>query len=313
MEDLDEWEKKLIIETSGLEVWEQTRATKVKSEIKELLIIKIKLLKNAKNIKDLSEKYSAFWSLKENFEQLKHKFRSLQIWTRVKFEKEIDFYLCCEIYYFELCFSMLKKKYEAKNVDLRHFLNATQLEYEYFIEKNYKLPDHFINAGFELEGVSNIPKLNLVINNIRNAQANLEILLERNEQKQNYKDLFLYYEVMGDLYIHIYLLLKGLKDIISRVLDENLRYAYYYYYRSIENKQIFMEKEGDYRTHYDGLHGWPCLGVFVDFYNSIGVSNVHDVRLKLEQLNLNKFLQIGDKNAMKKKAEEDVHGGKQRA
>jgi hypothetical protein len=310
---MDEWEKKLMIKSSGLEDWEQTHAAKLTSEIKELLITKNKLLENLKNIKDLSGKYSAFWNLKENFEQLKHKFISLQIWTRVKFEKEIDFYLCCEIYYFELCFSMLKEKYGAKNVDLRHFLNATQIEYEYFIKKNYKLPDHFINAGFELEGVSNIPKLNLVINNIRNAQANLEILLEQDEKKQNHKDLFLYYEVMGDLYIHIYLLLKGLRDIDFQKLDENLRSAYYYYYRSVENKKIFMEKEGDYRTHYDGLHGWPCLGIFVDFYNNMGVSNVHDVRLKLKQLNLNKFLQNGENDAIKKKAEEDVIGGKQRA
>ncbi|KKM06571.1 hypothetical protein LCGC14_1742630 [marine sediment metagenome] len=33
-------------------------------------------------------------------------------------------------------------------------------------------------------------------------------------------------------------------------------------------------------TNFEGLHGWPSQGLFHNFYNEIGVSNVQNVREK---------------------------------
>ena len=42
---------------------------------------------------------------------------------------------------------------------------------------------------------------------------------------------------------------------------------------------MLIEKENPY-TYFDGLIGWPCLGLFVKFYKDLGVLNTQDVRAK---------------------------------
>ena len=143
------WEVLLEQKLPDLEDWEKKYVEEVRDEIKILISEKEKILKNLENIKELSERYSAYWSLKEKFEQLQHKFKILQNWSHLNFKTEMDHYLCHEIYYFELCFSMLKEKYGAKDVDLRHFLNAAQLEYQYFFENKYDLASKKFYEKFE--------------------------------------------------------------------------------------------------------------------------------------------------------------------
>ncbi len=310
MKNLEDWESRLIINFNKLEDWEQKYVEKVKDEIKNLLLKNDELNTNLKKTKDLSndDKYSTYWELKENYEQLYDKFSILQRWSQVKFNTEIDRFLCHDIYYFELCFSMLKEKFGAEYTDLRYYLNAVLLEYEYFIEKDYDLPRKFFEERFEFQGNTNLPKLNLIINNIKNAQKNLRVILARKEEEENRKELFLFYEVMGDLYIHIYLLWKDSKDLAPDKILESMKQAYYYYLRSLENRVIFIKQKGDYSTHYDGLHRMPWLGIFVDFYNDIGVSNIHDVKLKLEQLEHKQFLKKNDIEELKNKVKVELHG-----
>jgi len=282
---LEDWEQKLLTNFEKLKEWEKQYVKNVKNEIKNLIKEKNSLIEKLDNVKDLSERYSIYWELKEHFDQLKLKFTILQTWSRTDFSIEIDNFLCREIYFFEKCFSMLKAKHGAAKVDLRHFLSAVQLEYEYFIEKQKDLPLEFLKAGFELEGYTEDPKLNLINNNIINAQKNLKNILKYKEREKNHKELFLYYEVLGDLYIHLYLLLREFEEEKRDNVRKNLFFAYCYYNKSFNNKTI-IQREDPY-TGYDGLHGWPCLKIFVKFYEPIGVVNIHNVKLKIKYLQNN--------------------------
>jgi len=86
---------------------------------------------------------------------------------------------------------------------------------------------------------------------------------------------------MGDLYVHIYLLLIEFGNITSTILKPPLFKAYSYYTRSYESKLII--EKNDPQTYFDGLHGWPCFKIFVEFYNKeIGDYNAHNVQLKKE-------------------------------
>jgi len=239
-----------------------------------------------KEVKDASERYEIFWELKELYEKTKDNYRSLEIWSDKKHTVKFYLNLIREIYYFEVCLSMLKDKHGAKKIDLRHFLNAAELEYFYFIIEDNPLPDIFFNSSFQIDGFFTDQRINLIFNNIINAQKNLNHLLEYYKDEEKHKKLFIYNELMGDLYIHLFCCIQQFnnenlfkKNSSSR---KNLICAFYYYNLSIWHK-IQLERLNP-TTGFDGLHGWPSLGLFHDFYNEIGVSHIHDVREKKEKL-----------------------------
>ncbi len=270
-----------------MENWEKKYTEKREREIEELMKEKSNLFEELNTELDKPRIYSIYWRLKEIFEELKHKYMIIQRWSRIDHSPKINNALCREIYYFEKCFSMLKEKHGAERVDLQHYLNAASLEYEYFIDLGFELPQEFLTEEFELGGLTKNPTFNLIINNVQNAQKNLNLILEYKEKEENHNELFLYFEVMGDLYIHIYLILKKSRISSPDRLRSFLFNAYSHYVRSYDNKLIV--ERGNPQTYFDGLHGWPCLRIFIDFFKEIGENNVHNVRLKKEFLE-SKFL-----------------------
>ena len=190
--------------------------------------------------------------MKENYEKIKDNNRSLKIWSDNKFPDKYDYYLRHEIYYLEVCLGMLKDRHGASKIDLRHFLNAAQLEYLFFIIKENPLPDSFIPSSFQLDGYFTDRRINLIFKNILNAQKNLRILLDYYTQERRHKELFLYNEIMGDLYIHIFCYINKYRENLNDLSREYLNYAFYYYKLSIWHKtQLEISKP---RTYFEGLH-----------------------------------------------------------
>ncbi len=285
-----------------MEEWAQKYVDSRQSEINELAKEKKEILKKLKEILDDSQRYSLYWRLKEIFEQLWHKYRIIERWSRTGYQLEIKQNLCREIYYFEKCLEMLRIKHGVKYVEFGHYLNAARLEYEYFIEKRYgNIPDKFQQDDFahKLGGETQNPKINLIGNNIKNAQANLRYII--NKRREYEKDQFIYYEVLADLYIHLYLIWQEPHDINPLILKEKLQQAYFFYLISLKYKE-FVERANP-RTGFDGLHGWPCLGIFVDFFTEIGVVNIHDVRLKINALE-RRYIEQDDINKLKGQVKE---------
>lgn len=231
------------------------------------------------------ERYINYWKLKEFSEKLKYKYRLLDSWSKNEYTSDYDEYLCKEIFFFEICFSMLKELYNPKFVNFQHYLKVANLEFEYFIDKENSYPKEFIKKSFETQGIGNDPRMNLILNNIEKAQKNLSLIIENVKSKsKDEKDLFLYYEVLGDLYIHFFIILKNYEYEVEKS-SKFLNRGYFYYLISYKYKRVVEEKNPT--TGYDGLHGWEVFKIFVEFYSKVGAGNTHNVRLKLHFLEKN--------------------------
>lgn len=257
----------------------------INKEISELTKKYGEIVEFLKGNVEKKERYTSYWELKEFSEKLKFKYRLLNSWSRINYNQEINEYLCKEIYFFENCFFMLKELFNPKYVDFQHYLKAANLEFEYFIDEDSSYPKEFINKSFDTRGIGDDPRMNLILNNIEKAQKNLNLIIENIKNKNNdEKDLFLYYEVLGDLYIHVFIILKKCGHAIEDSM-EFLNQSYYYYLISYKYKEV-VEKRNP-TTYFDGLHGWEVFKIFVEFFNEIGAGNIHNVRLKLEFLEQN--------------------------
>jgi len=243
--------------------------------------------------------------LKEKCEKAKELYRSLEISSDEDQSDKFLYYLSQEIYYFELCLGMLKNKHGTSKIDIRHFLNAANLENLYFIIKEKSLPDYFVGSGFQLEGSFTDKRINLIVNNILNAQENLKTLLEYYNNEEKHKELFIYYEIMGDLYIHIFCYIIQYERNLNKLLRECLKNAFYFYELSIwhKTKLEFLNPT----TYFERLHGWPTHGLFHNFYHDIGVANDYDVREKNEKLEKNHPLTQDEKQELQFKIKRVLH------
>lgn len=239
-----------------------------------------KLNKKLRKVSKNSEKYSFFWNLKENYALLKFNYKILNRYSReTSYEKEFINTLCQEIYYFEKCLNMLREKYGESYIDFRHYLNVAILEYQLFIEKELSFPKRFQKLHFKSSGVLPDPELNMIVNNILNAEVSLQNIINLREKEGSYKELFLFYEILGDLFIQIYALLNVYYTDESFQVFNNLVQAYKYYKISYKYKKMIETTS----TYIDGLHGIPYLQNFYDFFNEIYI-NIHNVKKKIEFL-----------------------------
>lgn len=275
----------------------QDKVDNIKHKIEDLEKSITTLEGRLDGINNDSKRYEAFWDLKELHEQTKEKYRSLEIWSDETQTKKFDNNLIQEIYYFELCLSMLKKKHGTQKIDMRHFLNIAELEYHYFNIRENPLPSYFLNLGFQLEGPFSDLRINLIFNNLLNAKENLELLIEYYNREESHKDLFIYYELMGDLFIHLFCYFKKYFNEEYSVTAETPRsylFCTFYYYRlSIWHKNELAKLNP--RTGFDGLHGWPSQALFHDFLDEIGVKHITDVHEKERKMSQKYHLRDNEK------------------
>jgi len=264
-----------------LEHWKYELKRKEEKKINILEEEKVKIENNLKAQIDKSERYSSFWSLKEIHSKLKRKYDLLTQLVSLEYHENFILNLKMEIYYFEICLKMLKEKFSPDYIDFQHYLNGANLEFEFFLTSNQEMPSYYLD--FEINGYFEDPRLNLIFNNIVNAQKFLKRLVQKITKEY---DLFLYYEVIGDLFIHRYCLFNVGKSDFDIEKEKQIICALKYYKKAQYYKTIIDSR--DPKTYHDGLHGWPCLKIFVDFYQDIGSQNVHNLTMKTDFL-LDKF------------------------
>lgn len=196
----------------------------------------------------------------------------MEIWSRKDQSDNYFRYLLDEIFFYESCLRMLKAKFGTEKIDYRHYLNVAELESNYL--SNNEFPSNF--NEFQSTKIFNTLGVNLIVNNIYNAQKNIKAIIT---QLADPKDLFIYYELLGDLEIHIFCYYQKFKSYEHR---ESLLNALLYYKFSIWHKTQLEKLKP--QTYFDGLHGWQSHGIFHDFYGKLGVSLITDVRDKNERL-----------------------------
>ena len=176
-----------------------------------------------------------------------------------------------------MCYNVKEADGKMK-IDYRHYLIVAQLESVYLLECPFpKKFNEFRGSGiFKDEGID------MIINNIQNAQANINLFIELCKKKEDHKSLFVYYELLGDLGIHKFCYFKKYELVSHR---KSLLRAISLYEISIRHK-IQLEKS-EPTTYFDGLHGWESHYIFHEFYRELGVQRSTNVREKLAKLRKN--------------------------
>jgi len=226
--------------------------------------------------------YEISWKLKENFEKIKNQYKILENWSKKDYSKQKNKAFFEELYYYEYCLMMLKAEYGILNVRFDFYLEVATLEYEFFIINKENLPTNYESDVFNTVGYCSSPKFNLIVNNLIYAQNNVEKLIEKNKINWDEKDLFIYYEILGDTYITLYVFLKKFQRHLKDEIEQHLYYGYYFYKVS-EHYKNEVERANP-NTYYDGIHGLPTLGVFIEFYEDIGLVDIHNVKKKISHL-----------------------------
>ena len=244
-----------------MEEWKVTREevkNKLYEEDRLELIALKKKLNEASNSDDranlywqLSEKYKMlFWGYAEEVAIFKDT-------PREEYYKQLEKeYLWNNIYYHEKCLQIIKHK-DAIEGNGGIFMDVG-LKYRYFIRNNYeeiKVDD----LHFEKHGDTSNEKINIIINDLKHAIRALYYEINHYEKEDNHEELFSSYEIIGDLYLIIQLLLiEGDK----RDLIDNAKQALNYYKKSREALKFFAKPN----THYGGIYGLPYQ---VNFYESL--------------------------------------------
>lgn len=144
-----------------------------------------------KKATDENEIYETKWKLKDTCKQAKDKYRSLEIWSEKDQSDNYLKYLCNEIFFYESCLRMLKAKFGTEKIDYRHYLNVGELESIYFSDNEYR--SNF--NEFQSSEIFNDLGVNLIVNNLYNAQENIKVLINHLE---DHKNLFIYYELLAE-------------------------------------------------------------------------------------------------------------------
>ena len=245
-------------------------------QIKEREKIIDDLKNQLKKAIDENDIYEIKWKLKDSCKQAKDTYRSLEIWSKKDQSDNYLKYLCYEIFFYESCLKMLKAKFGTESIDYRHYLNVAYLESIYFFDNEY--PPNF--NEFQSSNIFNDIRVNKIVNNIHNAQKNIGVIIEQ-YKNGDHKELFIYYELLGDLKIHIFCYFIEYESVIHR---ESLLDAFLFYKISIWHKTKLKRLHP--QTYFDGLHGWASHGIFHDFYGSLDVSSITDVIDKKTKLSL---------------------------
>ena len=243
----------------NVEEWKLTRE-KIKNEIyekdrNEIGIFKEKLV----NTSNTEDKANIYWQLSDKYKLLFWGYaEESAIFTNTSKEEyykqlEKD-YLWNSIYYREKCLQIIKQNYAIEAND--GFFMDVGLKYRYFIRYDY---EEIKEDGFQLEkfGDTSNEKINIIINDLEYAKRGLYYTITYYVKENNYEELFIWCEVMGDLYLIIQLLLikGGRNDLL-----DNAKQSLKFYKESRENLKVFAKPT----VHYACIHGLPYQTNFFD-------------------------------------------------
>ena len=168
------------------------------------------------------------------------------------------------IFYWE---QYIESSGKSEITDFRAFLEFANLEYRYFFQEQLEfLPNY---RDFQLENTNSYDaKFNLIK---RNLERSIEAVLEKENLKEK---KFEYYNILGDLNLNIFLLLKELIDDNFELLKCKLR--------EIVEKYSKAEEYSAYKG--DKFMAIDYLPIFDDFLKEIKVLHYLDVKKKLKSL-----------------------------
>lgn len=123
------------------------------------------------------------------------------------------------------------------------FFNDIYVEYYWFIEKNKGVLEE--SELFDQWTPTPSPGLNIILNNLTYTQTGIRLILNVADENNNVEDLFLYNEVIGDLYFLKFLLTKKIYNETAGIT--HLYFAIKSYEDSVKFKYLLEKKEVFFR------------------------------------------------------------------
>ena len=203
------------------------------------------LLELSKEFKNLFYAYKDFPDLSKNYQNLCERYVQLRKGNLWK-----------SIYYREKGLIILKE-HGLIEVNYHLFTDVYQ-KYKYFIEYDHEYKHNKDEKDFYLDtyGETFKDSVNIVINDLKYANRGVYIQIRYFEEKRNYEELYIWYEIRGDIYLMIQLLLM----ITGEGLLDNAKIALSSYKKSRESLQVFAKPT----TFYEGIYGYPYQTNFFD-------------------------------------------------
>lgn len=236
-------------------------------EIKEMIgILSKEIIDLKEKLKDCEDsiKKDVFLQLKSKNNKLMKVCNQLTGTIRKYYEPKKEKAFFELIYYWE---QYIEYSGKSDITDFRTFLQLANLEYKYFFVEKLDFPSNYRDYQIKL--------INSYDANINLIKGNLERSFKSVINNENLKrNLFEYNNILGDLNLNIFLLIKDFNTLNIELCKEFLRKSISYYKKA----QEYNNYKGD------KFIAIEYLPIFTDFLNKLQVLNFLDVVNKIESL-----------------------------
>ena len=197
----------------------------------------------------------------------------------------------CSNFQWKTIFYQEKGRRLIKNMNLvpfnYGFFNDIYNEYFWFIEEKKGVREQ--NKMFESWSPTPSPGLNIIINNLTHTQSGIRLILNMAEESNNLEELFLYNEIMGDLYLLKFLLTKKVYNETAGIT--HLYFAIKSYEDSVKFKYLVERKE----VFHEGIVGFEYQDILSLLFNEEGYrGSPYNVSNKLQYINQHYSYDIKD-------------------
>lgn len=162
----------------------------------------------------------------------------------------------------------LKSIESSQEIKFNNFLELAVFEYEYFYVENLDFPPNYSYLKLELLDIYKA-SLELIKRNLERSIDAIKKYIQHNNL-----DPFQYFNLLGDLHLQIYLLIKNQGHIRLDIAEDNFNMALNYYRRhtgltTIEKRYISVKRH---------------LPILMEFLDELRITNIYNVREKIEAL-----------------------------
>ncbi len=227
-------------------------------------------------ITQLKEKLQTTNNLNEVYKLLKQKNGQVKILVekltgrrRILYEEKRKRTYFEELFYSEKYFDTLL---DGESLDLNIYLDIAEKTYQYFYREGLEIPSYYKEFLYELLDCDEFQVgLNFIIKNLKRVIEDYECVDLREE------NLFRNYNILGDLYFTIYLLIEEQAKHATESIEEYLDTAIECYSNALSN----IKYKGSY------FKDIKYLTIFISYFKNYDVVNLYDYSKKYDVLQNN--------------------------
>jgi len=285
-----------------MEEWKKQLENRNKSDV-DILIENNKNLVEKISISDDKELIlSSYWQIRKNYEKMKHLYSGLLKFVSKTYNDDYIEAFYNEIHYYEKLLQNWRIFYPENNIRYDYYIELAEIEYSFFIKNKLSMPKELREEIFHYhykEVEKDQVNISIILNNLKLAQKILEINALQNHLKKEHDELFIIYDVIGNLLICIHELINLNRDNITTELDSLIIQSYINFMLSYESKLV-NEEPTVYR---EGIVNMPYIDLFNKFFNKEDFVSYHSVEKKIEFLK-NNYSELLQNTFITKKLEE---------